>query len=136
REFPDLRLELRLAERPGAPAPPTDMAVFVVPDSSGSADPSVPAGSSRDSSRGYDVHPLLEEPYVAVLPDGHRLAGRSRVGLRELADEPWVDNDVTRGPCRQVVMDACASVGFTPAFRIETPDYPTAISFVATGVGV
>ena len=123
REFPDLRVDLRLIELAGdAPVPP-DVEVFV-------------EGAPSGQVRGYDVHPLLEEPYLAVLPDDHRLAGHRSIPLRELAEEPWVDNDVARGPCRQVVLDACTSVGFSPCFRVETQDYPTAVSFVAAGVGV
>lgn len=123
REFPELRVDLRLFELADEADGPPDVAVFVEHDSAAPL-------------RGYDVHPLLAEPYLVVLPEGHRLAGRTHVRMRELADEPWVDNDFSRGPCRQVVLDACSSVGFSPAFRIETHDYPTAISFVATGVGV
>jgi len=43
---------------------------------------------------------------------------------------------VARGPCRQAVLDACSTVGFSPAFHIETQDYPTAIRFVAEGMGI
>jgi len=34
------------------------------------------------------------------------------------------------------VLDACSTVGFSPAFHIETQDYPTAIRFVAEGMGI
>ena len=37
---------------------------------------------------GYRVVPLLTEPYVVVLPRGHRLAGREAVEMAELAGEP------------------------------------------------
>jgi DNA-binding transcriptional LysR family regulator len=123
REFPDLRVDLRLIELADEQQSPPDVEIFV-------------EGAASSSIRGYDMHPLLEEPYLAVLPEGHRLAGRDAVPLRELADEPWVDNDFARGPCRQVVLDACSSVGFSPGFHVETHDYPTAISFVAAGVGI
>ncbi len=122
-EFPELRIDLRLVELAGESNDPPDVEIFV-------------EGSPSDSVPGFDVHPLLEEPYLAVLPASHPLAGRAAVTLRDLADEPWVDNDFSRGPCRQIVIDACASVGFTPAFHIETHDYPTAISFVAAGIGI
>lgn len=122
-EFPDLRVELRLTELADERQAAPDVAVFVVDPDAGPV-------------RGYDVHPLLEEPYLVVLPETHRLAGRKDVPLRELAEEPWVDNDFAHGPCRQVVLDACTSVGFSPGFRVETHDYPTAISFVASGVGI
>lgn len=123
REFPDLRLDLRLSELADGQQPGPDVEVFV-------------QGHDGGTDSGYDVYRLLEEPYVAVLPRDHRLAGRESIPLRELADEPWVDSDFARGPCRQAVLDACSSVGFTPAFRVQTHDYPTAVSFVAAGVGL
>lgn len=122
-EFPELRIDLRLLELAGESQGPPDVEIFV-------------EGGPSGSVRGYDVHPLLEEPYLAVLPMVHPLAARESVTLRDLADEPWVDNDFSRGPCRQIVIDACASVGFSPGFHVETHDYPTAISFVAAGVGI
>jgi DNA-binding transcriptional LysR family regulator len=122
-EFPDLRVDLRLIELADEKQAPPDVEIYV-------------EGAASSPMQGYDTYPLLEEPYVAVLPEAHRLAGQEAIPLRELADEPWVDNDFARGPCRQVVLDACSAVGFSPAFRVETHDYPTAISFVATGVGI
>ena len=123
REFPQLRLDLRLVELAGeAPVVP-DIEVFV-------------EGAATSPAEGYQEVELLREPYVAVLPDVHRLAAESAVPLAALRDELWVDNDFSRGPCRQVVLDACAAAGFTPVFRIETHDYPSAVAFVAAGVGV
>ena len=85
---------------------------------------------------GYTVHHLQDDPYVAVVPKGHRFAGRDQVTLGELTGELWVDNDFNRGTCRQILLDACAGAGFAPDFSVETPDYPTAIQFVAAGVGI
>jgi DNA-binding transcriptional LysR family regulator len=123
REFPELRIDLRLLELGDEPQAPPDVEIFV-------------DYAPSSAVRGYDVHPLLEEPYLVVVPADHPLAPRQRVALHELADEPWVDNDFSRGACRQIVLDACASVGFSPGFHVETHDYPTAISFVAAGVGI
>jgi DNA-binding transcriptional LysR family regulator len=81
------------------------------------------------------VH-LLDDRYRVVLPRGHRLAGRDTVELAELADEPWVDNEFPPGVCRQIMLDAFASAGFTPNFVVESDDYPTAQGFVAAGLGV
>jgi DNA-binding transcriptional LysR family regulator len=39
--------------------------------------------------RGLMVEVLGTRPRVAVLPAGHRLAGRDRIGIGELLDEPW-----------------------------------------------
>jgi DNA-binding transcriptional LysR family regulator len=37
--------------------------------------------------RGLQVQPLLSEPRVAVLPDDHRLAGKTTISIADLADE-------------------------------------------------
>jgi DNA-binding transcriptional LysR family regulator len=37
--------------------------------------------------RGLQIQPLLTEPRVAVLPDEHRLAGKTTVSIADLADE-------------------------------------------------
>lgn len=121
-EFPNLRIDLRLLELAGELVDP-DVEIFV-------------EGAESSPIRGYDVHALIDDPYVVVLREDHPLASRESIRLPELANEAWVDNDFSRGPCRQVVIDACASVGFSPGFHVETHDYPTAISFVAAGVGI
>jgi DNA-binding transcriptional LysR family regulator len=123
REFPRLRLDLRLVELLDNNAGLPDVAI------------SVDGAESRELT-GYRVRPLLTEPYLAVVPTTSALARREQVDLIELRDEAWVDNDVARGPCRQIVLDACSSVGFAPAFRVETQDYATAIRFVAEGMGI
>jgi DNA-binding transcriptional LysR family regulator len=123
REFPQLRLDLRLIELAGEAPTPPDIEVVV-------------EGAAPPAAEGYQLVELLHEPYVVVLPDDHPLADRREIGLVELRDEHWVDNDFSRGPCRQVVIDACAAAGFSPGFHIETHDYPSAIAFVAAGIGI
>lgn len=127
-EFPDLRLDLRLIELLGDEHPDPDIEIFV----GGASEPLRDGGGNGQSK----VHHLLDDPYVVVVPADHPLAGEAQVALGELATERWVDNDFNRGFCRQVILDSCTEAGFTPDFRIETHDYPTAISFVAAGVGV
>jgi len=123
REFPRLRLDLRLIELLGADSGPPDVEIAV-------------DGAESGGIAGYQVHPLLTEPYLAVVPVTSALGRRAQVDLAELRDQAWVDNDVARGPCRQGVLDACSTVGFSPAIHIETQDYPTAIRFVAEGMGI
>jgi DNA-binding transcriptional LysR family regulator len=123
REFPRLRLDLRLIELAGEPPFVPDVEVFV-------------EGAASSSLDGYDVHAVLDEPYVVVLPQTHLLAEATTVRLGDLQQEAWIDNDLARGACRQVVLDACAGIGFAPTFQVETHDYPSAIAFVAAGVGI
>ena len=123
REFPLLRLNLRLVELAGDPPLRPDIAVHV-------------DGDLTSSSDGYRVTELLVEPYLVVLPVDHPLAEEREVPLAALRDELWVDNDISRGHCRQVVLDACAAAGFAPAFHVEAHDYPSAIAFVDAGLGI
>lgn len=123
REFPSLRLDLRLTELLPETGDRPDVEIFV-------------EGAASSPLEGYDVEPLLTEPYVAVVPAGHPLAGAGEIGLAGLRDEAWVDNDVARGACRRQLLNACAAAGFAPRFHVETQDYPTAIAFVAAGAGI
>lgn len=124
REFPDLRLVLQHAELiPASDAPPPDLEISV-------------AGLHPAPPSGYTSHHLQEDPYLVVVPCGHRLAGRERVEMAELADEAWVDNDVVGAPCRSLAIDAAAACGFHPRFAVETHDFATALAFVAHDLGV
>lgn len=120
-EFPDLRLDLRLTEF--TPADP-DVDIFVAEHGGGHHSPSV------------TVSPLTSDPYVAVVRADDPLAERDTVPLADLSTHQWVDNDLRAGPCRQVLLSACAQAGFAPNFVVETHDYRTAIAFVATGIGI
>ena len=123
-EFPGVRLDLELREHmPDDPARGVDLQVAVErPD--------------FDPGPGFTAHHLLDDPYVAVLPAGHPLAGRDEVELAELAGERWVDNDRRDGWCRRNLLEACSAAGFSPPFHVEAHDYPTALSFVAAGIGL
>lgn len=121
-EFPELRLNLRMTEvREGMATPDVDLFV----DAARSEHPA-----------GAEVHRLAEDPYLAVVPESDPLAEHDQIPLVALADRPWVDSDVHSGPCRQVLLDACAESGFSPSFVVETHDYTTAIPFVSTGIGI
>ncbi|MEU4925375.1 LysR family substrate-binding domain-containing protein [Streptomyces yokosukanensis] len=39
---------------------------------------------------GLELRPLYREPRVAMLPDGHRLAGKQEVSLADLDGETWL----------------------------------------------
>lgn len=124
RRYPDIRLDLELRDdfTAGA-AKRADIQLLVAP-----------AGFT--GSRDTRAHHLLDDPYVVVVPPGHPLAGAGSVELASLAGERWIDNDFARGWCRENLIDACRAAGFSPPFRIEAHDYPTALAFVEAGIGV
>lgn len=121
--YPDLRLDLVQAEVLALEEQRPDLQLVV----------EQPAFAAPPGTR---LVPLVEEPYVAVLPREHPLAAAPGVRLADLAGERWIDNDVHRGWCRRNLLESCAAAGFEPAFAVETQDYPTAIAFVAAGVGL
>ena len=123
-EYPDVRVDLFVSDHFDVGRRPRPEIQFVV----------TPRGFEPPS--GYTLRMLGEDPYVAVLPEQHRLAGEDSISLAELAGESWVDNDPAHGSCRQVLLDACAAAGFRPRFRIEAHDYATALSLVSTRLGV
>lgn len=123
REFPGLRLDLRVIELAREPMFVPDVEVFI-------------QHAESSSLEGYDVQTLLDDPYVAVVPAGHPRAAARAVRLVDLRNDVWIDNDLARGPCRQAVVDACAAQGFVPMFQVEAQDYPSAIAFVEAGVGM
>ena len=77
--------------------------------------------------------PLVSDPMLAVLPEGHRLAGRAGVRLTELADDPWVMGCIT---ATEMIVQYGAVLGFRPRIVCRSSDYVFAQSLVAAGVGV
>ncbi|MGN9837479.1 LysR family transcriptional regulator [Nonomuraea sp. H19] len=125
REHPDVGIDLRVTD-PGDPLPEVTR---------GEADLAIVVAPREVSHGGVRLIHLLDDPYHAVLPRGHRLAGSRVIDLGELADEPWVGSE-SPGPCLDVLLAGCASAGFTPQVVVESDDYTTAQSFVAAGLGV
>ncbi|MBZ5737707.1 LysR family transcriptional regulator [Nocardioides mangrovi] len=79
--------------------------------------------------------PLLDEREVLVVPAGHRLSGRKRVALRELAEEEMVMIPPGFG-FRQLTDDLLRTAGITPPISFESQDLATIEGLVAAGLGV
>jgi DNA-binding transcriptional LysR family regulator len=126
REFPGVQLDLKLHEP----------AYSTAASAEGEADVELVVLSEVPDTAGVRVLHLLDDPYAAVLPKGHRLARKRVVDLAALEQDSWVDNEWPPGVCRQIMIDACAAAGFNPEFVVESDDYPTAMAFVASGLGV
>jgi DNA-binding transcriptional LysR family regulator len=80
---------------------------------------------------------VLREPIAAVLPEGHRLAGRAELTLADLADEPWVLTPRSSWPPWHKLFDEdFARAGYRPRVvqRGTTPQ--GLLALVAAGVGV
>jgi DNA-binding transcriptional LysR family regulator len=83
------------------------------------------------------VQVLRREPLIAVLPEHHPLAARSRVRLSDLRDDPFITYPSHhRSVVYEAVIDACQRAGFIPASVHEVAETSTLVSFVAAGLGV
>lgn len=124
-EFPQVQISFRLNEGAGEPpqAPDVELRSEAV-----AADPGAVAG--------YERHVLAIEPYVVVLPLGHRLAEQDAVRMAELTDEAWIDDDPGRTACSRILGNATRAAGFSPRFVAQAGDHHGAIAFAAAGVGI
>lgn len=89
-----------------------------------------PAPASR-----FTVVPLLREPLDVVLPPRHRLAGRRRLRLDDLADEPWIGVDVGF-PVDDVLRTIAVQTGTSPRIVQRINDFSVTEELVAAGVGI
>jgi DNA-binding transcriptional LysR family regulator len=81
------------------------------------------------------VEPVLTEPLVVAGEPGGVLAGRRRVRLADLRDEPFVmfpPGSAMRG----IVEQACAQEGFRPRIAVETMGFTAARALASRGLGV
>jgi DNA-binding transcriptional LysR family regulator len=84
---------------------------------------------------GITARRLDEQRLGLVVPSGHRLAGRHRVRLAEVADEEFVG--LERGYGLRRITDAwCRQAGFTPRLAFEGEEIDTVLGLVTAGLGV
>jgi DNA-binding transcriptional LysR family regulator len=93
-------------------------------------------GGDLRTQRALTRRPLLDDPFHAVVPAGHRLAGRARIRLTDLADEQWIATSPGGHPDADTLLSACSAAGFTPRVRFHVDDYLAAQGFIAVGAGV
>lgn len=81
------------------------------------------------------VVPLFREPLDVALPPGHRLAGRRKVDLTELAGERWLGVDVGF-PVDDVLRSLTVRTGVRPEVVQRINDFRIIEALVASGHGV
>ena len=90
-----------------------------------------------DVTDGIELARVFREPYVAVLPEAHALAGARRVDVGELREEPFILFTRRMGPLAFDRTMACCEVhGFRPRIVQEAPQWATVMRLVAAGIGV
>lgn len=86
-------------------------------------------------SRGLQLHRLVTEELVAVLPTHHALARRESVNLGELAGDPFIS--FRAGSRLRELQDiATAGAGFEPRIALESNESRRIRSLVSSGLGV
>ena len=127
RRHPEVELTVRQLEPvdsiPLLKAGELDIALGIEPDA-----------TVEDSESIERLH-LLDDPLHAALPVGHKLAAKSRLKLKDLADESWI-NTTNSCSCADLVVDACFRAGFDPKTTFESDDYLAIQGLIAAGVGV
>ena len=88
-----------------------------------------------DDGLGSDL--IVEEPLVAVIPEGHALAGSRGLALASLAKESFLLFPRSTSPgFYDSIISACQQAGFSPRLGQETPDIPSIVHLVGAGFGV
>ena len=127
--LPDVALDFVVAEPDEATnhlrAGSVDVAVVVLPRSPG-----------EPVNDGLVHHHLLADPFRAVLPRSHPLAAKRQLDIALAAGEPWIGVSSCPDLFALVVELACARAGFRPRYALEADEYPTALGFIAAGLGV
>jgi LysR family transcriptional regulator, transcription activator of glutamate synthase operon len=91
--------------------------------------------TERIQRRGLELHPLVSEELVVVVPTQHRLAGRDVVRLAELAGEPFIAFRIG-SRLRELLDSGAAAVGFEPRIALESNESRRIRSLVTGGLGV
>ncbi len=90
-----------------------------------------------DQTEGIEISTLLEERYVAVLPEAHALARKRSLRVRDLGKEPFILFARRMGPLAfDRTIGCCERDGFRPNIVQDAPQWPTLVRLVAAGLGV
>jgi DNA-binding transcriptional LysR family regulator len=91
--------------------------------------------TERIESHGLGLHQLVSEELVAILPREHRLAGRRRIRMSELAGEEFIAYRAG-SRLRELLVGAGRQAGFEPRVTLESNESARVRRLVARGMGV
>jgi DNA-binding transcriptional LysR family regulator len=90
-----------------------------------------------DADRWLRVEPVYADSLVAAIPRTHRLAGRTRMTLANLADESFVLFPRYAAPgLYDAIIACCRASGFSPRIVQEAEGWHTVAGLAGAGVGV
>lgn len=89
------------------------------------------------AQEGFLFEGIAHDTIVVALPHRHPLAKKSRLRLSELAQLYFIGMSTKTHPgAREWLLDTCLGAGFTGRILQEADGEPTALRFVADGLGV
>jgi DNA-binding transcriptional LysR family regulator len=92
---------------------------------------------TRLNAEGLDEKIILNESFVAVLPQSHPLAQKRKIGIKNLKDEIFIT--FTR-ECGPTIFDSflalCSNAGFTPHISHNASQLNSVLRLVESGFGV
>jgi molybdate transport repressor ModE-like protein len=91
-------------------------------------------GLPTESPAWMEETPLLTEPILAIVPEGHRLAGRDAIRLADLARERFIAEPAADH--RPFTLVAAHAAGFDPAVAGYSSDFGLTTALVARGGAV
>ena len=91
--------------------------------------------TERIESHGIGLHQLVSEELMVVLAPDHRLAGRARVRMAELAEEEFISFR-TGARLRELLVAAGRQAGFEPRVTLESNESRRIRRLVSRGMGV
>jgi DNA-binding transcriptional LysR family regulator len=87
--------------------------------------------------KGLTLHIVDEEEMVVAVSNGHPLAERADLEMKDLAEETFVLYPRVEGPgLADTVIAACEKAGFSPKVKQYTPQLSSTINLVAASMGV
>ncbi|MEU1367927.1 LysR family transcriptional regulator [Streptomyces sp. NPDC005803] len=92
-------------------------------------------GAPGEDDRRLTRVPLYSEPFDAVLPVAHRLAGQEQVAVADLEKDAWI-GPYPGNPCHDVVVLACEYAGFAPNLEHSSDDFHAVVALAGAGAGV
>ncbi len=81
------------------------------------------------------AEPFADNPVVIVAGPGHRLAGRRRIRLRDLAEDTWLIREPGSGT-RKLMQQVLDGAGVQPARQLELGGNETLKQAVMAGLGI
>ena len=83
------------------------------------------------------VRPVIRVPFMAALPERHRLADKPSLTVRDFGDETFIMTPHSAGPSYyEMVMSLFRHADLMPRTMMEVQDLQTVIALVASGIGI